>query len=97
VGPKFDWRLTCCFCAPVGVITTGPPLVTPTATPVPATDRPVTSALNGFVGPCAGCLESLHWTENLTSPSSAAAPRRRGTGASGGATSLYAGTGTQGG
>jgi hypothetical protein len=30
--------------------------------------------------------------ENLTSPSSVAAPRRRGTGASGGATSLYAET-----
>jgi hypothetical protein len=36
VGPKFDWRLARCFCAPVGVITAGPPLVTPTATPVPA-------------------------------------------------------------
>jgi hypothetical protein len=82
---------------PFGAITVGPSLVTLTATPVPATDRPVTSALNGFVGPCARCLESLHWTENLTSPSSAAASRRRGTGASGGATSLYACTGTHGG
>jgi hypothetical protein len=61
VGPMFDWRLACCFCAPVGVITAGPPLVTPTAMPVPAADWPVTSALNGFVGPCAGCLKMLHW------------------------------------
>jgi hypothetical protein len=35
--------------------------------------------------------------ENLTSLSSVAALRRRGTGASGGATSLYAGTDAQGG
>jgi hypothetical protein len=38
VGPKFDWRLARCFCAPIGVITVGPPLVTPTATPVPAAE-----------------------------------------------------------
>jgi hypothetical protein len=35
--------------------------------------------------------------ENLTSPSSVAAPRRRGIGASGGSASLYSGTGAQGG
>jgi hypothetical protein len=34
--------------------------------------------------------------ENLTSPSSASAPRRCGTGASGGATSMYAETGASG-
>jgi hypothetical protein len=38
VGPKFDWRLARCFYAPVGVITIGLPLVTPTSTPVPAAD-----------------------------------------------------------
>jgi hypothetical protein len=61
VGSKFGWRLIRCFCAPVGVIAVGSPLVTLTATPAPAADWPVTSALSGFVGPCAGCLESLHW------------------------------------
>jgi hypothetical protein len=35
-------------------------MVTPTVMPAPATDWPVTSVLNVFVGPCAGCLESLH-------------------------------------
>jgi hypothetical protein len=46
---------------PFGAIIAGPLLVTLTTTPVPAADLPVISALNGFVGPCAGCLESLHW------------------------------------
>src|SRR5688572_24247501 len=36
-------------------------MVTPTATPAPAANWPVTSVLNAFVRPCAGCLESLHW------------------------------------
>ena len=61
VGPESDWRLACCSCAPVDAITAGPPMVTSTATPVPATDWHVTSALNAFVGSRAGCLESLHW------------------------------------
>jgi hypothetical protein len=61
VGPKSDWRLACCSCAPVDTITVGPPMVTPTATPVPMVDWPVTSALNAIVGPCVGRLESLHW------------------------------------
>jgi hypothetical protein len=61
VGPKFDWQLARYSCAPIDAITAGPPLVTPTTTPVPAADWPVTSALNAFVGPRAGCLESLHW------------------------------------
>jgi hypothetical protein len=39
----------------------GPPMVTPTATPTPMANWPVTSILNAFVGPCTGCLESLHW------------------------------------
>jgi hypothetical protein len=51
----------CCSCALVDAITVGLPMVTPTATPVTTADWPVTSALNVFVGPCAGCLESLHW------------------------------------
>jgi hypothetical protein len=38
VGPKFDWRLARCFCAPVGVIAVDPPLVTPTATSALAAD-----------------------------------------------------------
>jgi hypothetical protein len=44
-----------------GAITVGPPMVTPTATPIPVAGWPVTSALDVFVGPRAGCLESLHW------------------------------------
>jgi hypothetical protein len=60
VGPEFDWRSAHCSCAPVDAVTVGPPMVTPTATPVSAADWPVTSVLNVFVGPCAGCLESLH-------------------------------------
>jgi hypothetical protein len=61
VGPKFDWRLARCSYAPVDAVTTGPPMVTLTAMPVLAADWPVTSSLNVFVGPYAGCLESLHW------------------------------------
>jgi hypothetical protein len=38
VGPKLDCRLARCFHAPADVITTSPPSVTPTATPVPAAD-----------------------------------------------------------
>jgi hypothetical protein len=61
VGPESDWRLACCSCAPVDVITAGPLMVMPTATPIPTSDWPVTCVLNATVGPCAGCLESLHW------------------------------------
>jgi hypothetical protein len=61
VGPKFYWRLARCSCAPVDAITVGPPLVMPSATPALVADWPVTSALNVFVGPCAGCFELLHW------------------------------------
>jgi hypothetical protein len=38
VGPKSDWRLARCLCAPVDSIAAGPSMVTPTATPVPAAD-----------------------------------------------------------
>jgi hypothetical protein len=38
VGPKFGWRLARYFYTPVGVITAGPPMVTPTAMPIPAAD-----------------------------------------------------------
>jgi hypothetical protein len=48
-------------CAPIDAVTVGLPMVTLTTTPTLATDWPVTSVLNVFVGPCAGCLESLHW------------------------------------
>jgi hypothetical protein len=61
VGLEFDWRSARYSCAPIDAVTTGPPMVTPTAMPVPAANWPVTSVLNAFVGPCAGCLESLHW------------------------------------
>jgi hypothetical protein len=50
-----DWR---CFRALADVITASPPSVTPTAPPVPAADRPVASALDGFAGPRAGCLDT---------------------------------------
>jgi hypothetical protein len=36
-------------------------MVTLTATPAPVANWPVTSVLNAFVGPCVGCLESLHF------------------------------------
>jgi hypothetical protein len=58
VGPKLDHRLACCFRALTDVITASPSLVTTTATPVLAADRPVSSALDGFAGPCAGCLDT---------------------------------------
>jgi hypothetical protein len=61
VGPESDWRLACCSYAPVGAITTGPPMATLTATPVSTVDWPVTFVLNVTYGPCVGCLESLHW------------------------------------
>jgi hypothetical protein len=61
VGPEFDWQSARCSCAPVDAVTSGPPMVTPTATPAPAADWPVTSVLNVFVGPYAGCLRLLHW------------------------------------
>jgi hypothetical protein len=61
VGLKLDKRLACCSCAPVDAITVGPPMVMPTATPIPMVDRPVIFVLNATAGPCAGCLKSLHW------------------------------------
>jgi hypothetical protein len=38
VGPESDWRLACCTCAPVDVITVGPPMVMPSASPIPTAD-----------------------------------------------------------
>jgi hypothetical protein len=61
VGPESDWWLACCTCAPVDVITTGLPMVMPSALPIPTDDWPVSIVLNVIVGPCAGHLESLHW------------------------------------
>jgi hypothetical protein len=61
VGPESDWWLACCTCAPVDVITVGPPMVMPSASPIPTADWPVTIVLNVTVGPCLGRLESLHW------------------------------------
>ena len=46
VGPESDWWLACCTCAPVDVITTGLPMVTPTAMPVFTVDRPMTLVLS---------------------------------------------------
>jgi hypothetical protein len=60
VGPESDWWLACCTCAPVDVITVGPPMVMPSASPILTADWPVTIVLNVTVGPCAGRLESLH-------------------------------------
>jgi hypothetical protein len=56
VGLKLDRRLACCFRALADIITVSLPSVTSTATPVPAANWPVTSALDGFTGPRAGCL-----------------------------------------
>jgi hypothetical protein len=61
VGPESDLRLACCSCAPVDAITASPPMVMPSASPIPTAGWPVTIILNVTVGPCAGCLESLHW------------------------------------
>jgi hypothetical protein len=61
VGLESDWRLACCSYVPVDVINVGSPMVMPTATPTPTVDWLVTFVLNVTVGPCAGCLESLHW------------------------------------
>jgi hypothetical protein len=58
----------------------------------------VVSALDGFTGPCAGCLDTAAFGfENSSSLSSAAAPWRHGTGASGSSTSLHPETSAQGG
>jgi hypothetical protein len=51
----------------------------------------VTSALDAFAGPRAGCLDTAALVLKFFL-SSAEAPRRRGTGASGGSTSLHPGT-----
>jgi hypothetical protein len=56
VGPKLDRRLAHRFRALADIITVSLPSVTSTATPVPAANWPVTSALDGFTGPCVGCL-----------------------------------------
>jgi hypothetical protein len=56
VGPKLDRRLVRRFRVLADIITFSPPSVTSTATPVPAANWPVTSALDGFTGPRAGCL-----------------------------------------
>jgi hypothetical protein len=61
VGPESDWWLACCTCAPVDVITASPPMAMSSAAPIPMADWPVTFILNVTVGPCARCLESLHW------------------------------------
>jgi hypothetical protein len=61
VGPESNWWLACCSFVPVGAITAGPPMAMPTATPIPTADWPVTFVLNVTIGPCAGCLELLHW------------------------------------
>jgi hypothetical protein len=60
VGLESDWRLAYCSCAPVDAITAGPPMVMLTATPITTVDWPMPFVLNVTVGPCAGCLESLH-------------------------------------
>jgi hypothetical protein len=59
VGPESDWRFYCSSCAHVDAITAGPSMATPTAMLVPTADWPV--SFNVTVGPCVGCLESLHW------------------------------------
>jgi hypothetical protein len=56
VGPKLDRRLARRLCALADIITVSPPSVTSTAMPVPVANWPVTSALDGFTGPRAGCL-----------------------------------------
>jgi hypothetical protein len=58
VGGAKVW-LACCSCAPVGAITAGPPM--PSAMPIPTADWPMTFVLNVTIGPCSGCLDSLHW------------------------------------
>jgi hypothetical protein len=58
VGPKLDRRLARHFRALADIITVSLPSVTSTATPVPAANWPVTSALDGFTGPRAGCLST---------------------------------------
>jgi hypothetical protein len=60
VGLESDWRSAYRSCGPVGAITAGPPMAMPTVMLVPTADWPVTFVLNVTVGPCAGCLESLH-------------------------------------
>jgi hypothetical protein len=56
VGPKLDQRLARCFRALADIINVSPTSVTSTATPVPVANWPVTSALDGFIGPRAGCF-----------------------------------------
>jgi hypothetical protein len=56
VGPKLDRRLVHHFRVLADIITVNLPSVTSTAMPVHAPNWPVTSALDGFTGPRAGCL-----------------------------------------
>jgi hypothetical protein len=61
VGPKSDWWLAYCTCAPVDVITAGLPMVMSCSLLIPTADWHVIIVLNVTVGPCAGRHESLHW------------------------------------
>jgi hypothetical protein len=61
VGPESDWWLACCTCVPIDLITVGPPMVMPPASPITTADWPMVIVLNVTVGPCAGRLELLHW------------------------------------
>jgi hypothetical protein len=97
VGLKLDWWLARCFCVLADVITASPPTVTPTVTPVPVAVWPVASALDGLAGPRRVPRYRCIGFENSPSLSSVAAPMRRGTGTSGGSTSLHPETDTQGG
>jgi hypothetical protein len=56
LGPKLDRRLARRFRALADIIIVSPPSVTSTTMPIPAANWPVTSALDGFTGPRAGCL-----------------------------------------
>jgi hypothetical protein len=56
VGPKLDRRLARRFRALADIIIVSSPSVTSTAMPVPVANWLVTSALDGFTGPRAGCL-----------------------------------------
>jgi hypothetical protein len=71
VGPESDWRLACCSCALVDAITAGPPMVTPTATPVPMVDWPM--YLMSLLGHAQGASSRCTSSENLSFQSSAMA------------------------
>jgi hypothetical protein len=91
VGPESDWRLDRCSRVPFAAITVGPPMVMPTAVPIPTADWPMTIVLNGTVGPCVGLPRVAALVlKNLPFQTPVTAPRRRGIGASGGAVSSHA-------